>query len=422
MSAVLSMFDRANAISKDMIVMAQDLFARGTTITDGAITLYKSFGPAIDDLAVTLTAVWGGNSLQIGTNAPNSGKLSIALYNGSGTNWPREMCNAAATRAVSSWHGELVRKSTSDIGAIPYPSNNVYCSPDIICSGGSPATAAQIAQWISEPGMNQTPWTPATNADNYFYIRARNLYPGESGGNASLYTYRSSIGPQPPSKWRSVPTMSEGRVSVMTTAAAQGVIITADDPFVFNPGSSGEHLCMIAMISTEYLRNTRPSDSNFDIVTWQKWNGASAWRNIDIPKSRAVSLGLANHNASAEAFRVEAVCRNVPAGTEIRLSSNDSGASFDTGSMRVPGPNGTVSAVVDLPPSHDGTVTVEVAIPGGGLLPKGSSIDLRSVWLVDQAHNEFDRAAVHLALARSALDDDGIAELYMGNFVLVGDA
>lgn len=426
MSDVAEATRPALGVSTELVNAAEDLFALGVTLSDAAIDLYKGYNPNINDLAEVLIAVWA-DSLGVGTANPTTTKLSNALYNAggetSGGNWSQGDCQKAAQKVYAVWHSGLTRKSLTDTGAIPYPSTGgVYMSPDIISNGPNPATDAQLATWTSEAGWKTAPWSNLINAQNYLYVREKNLFPDLLGGTVSLYAYRASIGLTKPSTWQLIRTESGAARSVVS-AVAQNAIGITKDAFVFNPGSSSsEHLCFVALFSTTYFRNPRPGDSNFDAVRWLTWNGSSGWHNADVPNTRPLALGLANLNATPETFRVEAVCRNVPVGTTVSLVSTDAGGGFDSGALPVNRPDDVLSLTVALPGNHDGTVNVTVLAPGGKALPQGAEIDLRYHWLVESDHPEFVDAARHLLLVGRGLEADGRGALYLGNFLLTGGA
>ncbi|WP_148219182.1 hypothetical protein [Azospirillum sp. B510] len=426
MSDVAEAIPTTRVVSKDMVKSAEDMFAQGVTLSDAAVFLYGDYAPNINDLAEVLIAVWA-DSLGVGTASPNTSKLTNTLYNAggdaSGGNWTRNDCQKAAQKVYGVWHSGLVRKSLSDTGAIPYPSTNVYSSPDIICNGATRATDQQLSTWTSTSGWNTAPWVNPVNGQNYVYVREKNLFPDQLGGSVSLYAYRASIGMSLPSTWQLIRTESGAARAVVQAVAQNAIGINSLDPFLFNPGSSGpEHVCFVALFSTSYFRNPRPSDNNFDAVRWLTWNGSTGWHNADVPSTKALALGLANLNATSEAFRIEAVCNNVPVGTTVRLVSTDAQGGFDSGALRATRPDEVLSLTVTLPGKHDGTVNVTVLTADGKALPKGAEIDLRYHWLVEPDHPEFVEVARHLLLTRSGLEADGRGALYMGNFLLTGGA
>jgi hypothetical protein len=402
-----------------LMAAARDLFARSWSAQDAVTRLYGEFHPGIKALAEALAAVWGGVELDIGPSAPNTGRLARLLLSTGA--WPRSVCAVVSAVTLASWHGGLARKSLTDAGALPYPARNQFRSPDIICNGSQRASADEIDRWSSLRGWSEAPWVPPVASNNFLYVRAQNRFPGLIGGQISLYSYRIGIGPRSPSAWKAVPTDSESQFSTLSPVQPGAVLMTADDPFVLNPGGQTA-LALVAMVSTPYLPNTRPPDSNFALANWLRWNGGTAWRSMILPDTDAVSLGLSNHNASPERFRIEVQGRNIPSGTNIRLSSTGPGAVFDSGPLRVPGPNEAVSFDVSLQARHDGTVAVEIETPDRGPLPQDASVVLRNLWLVDAAHDEFDQAAALLVRLGETLDETSTVALSLGECALGGSA
>jgi hypothetical protein len=409
-------------ISPDMVRTAQDLFDQDTNIADASRQLFSSFGPNIDDLAVTLTAVWG-DSLAVGSAAgPNAGKLTTVLANGSGATWPREHCAAAANRALSNWHGGLIRKSRLDVGVIPYPGHSLFLSPDLIATGAEPASAFQRAFWTSAIGRHFGHWEEPADGPNHVCVRVENQFPGEEDARVTLFASRLGIGWTRPSLWKTVPT-AKGKTTVGLVRVANGRMAITADPFAFVPAQDASiHVDFTALVSSPYLKNTRPADSNFDIASWLKWNGGVGWHGLCLMRGGEVSLGLSNVNPTPERFLIEAVCHGLPDGTAIRLFSQQGGVPVDSGPLVLTGGAASASTIVSLPGDYEGTVNVAIDTPEGTGLPAGASVELQNYWLVDSAHDQFERVVLHLARAREALSADDTAHLYIGNCILIGDA
>jgi hypothetical protein len=415
------------AINPEMVTQAKRLFDTGGTLSQSAAKLYTMFGPNIRDLATVLAAVWGAD-LGFCTSELNVKKLSTTLVNASNGAWLKPDCDRVANDTCSVWHGLTNRKSLSDNGALPYPSTNVLQSPDIICNGGAEANDAQRAQWTTPASWQTAPWTAVVNKNNYFYVRGKNMFPGTLGGRITFYQYRANLG-YSPSKWVLVKTDSGSPFAMVNSNSESGLYIN-DDPFVFNPGSAaGEHLCLVAMISTDYLPNPLPSDNNFNYTSWLRFDLASAWHNIDVPKTTALTasslskaetntLAINNMNDEPETFRFEAHCSDVPFGTILQLTSADLG--LDSGLVHISTNNAIVTATAVLPGKYEGDLTVVIKTEDGKPLPPDAVIEVSNFWVVENGHNDFRAAAAHCLQAGQSIDADGTVSLLMGSFTYVG--
>lgn len=326
----------------------------------------------------------------------------------------------AAAAAFQSWHGLLVRANMSDQGVIPRIAD-VTKSPDVVLNGLSPMTVQRlISLW------NQDDYSPA-KGKNYTYGRAQSTNIPVPIAKPTLRMYYSDAGfNPPPQSWVQLFTYDGGSPTSPLQGMNPGKIQPGErcaNSLAFGcelPGPG--HYCLISVAGTEFFTNDPLVQAgNWDTNQWMVQNGGAGWHNIDRTTSNQESLKFYNQDPRPERFAFEARCAKVPAGTKVSLGCSDAALTYPvtSGEVTVSKDYQVVRAEAELPPNFAGTLQVRYQTPGGGLLPEGSAIDVRMVWVIAHGHAHYLDAATRLNdIGGYILGHPMTVE--MGNYSLLG--
>lgn len=182
----------------------------------------------------------------------------------------------------SQWTDLYVRKALDDNGSVPYTGGTWTNSPDIIPYGtavvGNPATTFGGANYGTDQGR-----PTAFEQQNYFYLRAKNLFNGAETGTFYLYYCPQNLFLFP-SLWnQNQLSTSSGKQSVDVSAAKLNDVVVVSEPFTYVP-TSNIHSCLIGRLVTPRNPNPLPQDGDFpnmsDLATFIVNHPNMAWRNV----------------------------------------------------------------------------------------------------------------------------------------------
>jgi|GEM_PF-4332420 len=329
--------------------------------------------------------------------------------------WDPSACLKAATLAFKTWRGLWVRANTAPppLGAIP-KSDPLMASPDVPSAGPQPLTRDALLLnwpkvWSVQAGVGK----------NYANARAQsvNLPVPITQARVRLFWAATSAGVPDPSQWIEMETDIPGDdvLQGFQPGPIQEGRKGATGSFVFSPPKAG-HYCMTALASTEFFKNPLPTGGgNWSINEWLRSNGAAGWCNLDVTGTVRGRLLFFNHDDRPERFEFEVHCHGLAEGTVVTLNAAEPGVSA---SVTASGPVQVLrSGPVTVPANFTGELEVSARTPGDEPLPAGATVEVRTVWLVDEGHRHHaDAVAVH-GFARAAGE---AARVEMGSFTYLG--
>lgn len=337
------------------------------------------------------------------------------------------LANQYATNAMAQWRGIFCRKNINDSGQIPVVGSYTE-SLDIICNGNTPINPQQLIQ-----NWNSTYWQQPSVNKNYIYARCQNMsfLGGITKPVVSMF-YTTGGFNQPPTSWIQCYTTGQNEKTGTISSLVNGniTVVSPDNPltlgeraasegFFFTPTST-DHVCVIAVIGTEFFTNNplNITNSNWDSNEWITHNGAAAWHNVDPQLNLVDTLKFYNQDDTSEDFYFSALCRNVPVGTKISLKNTDAAAAFDTGVTEVSSSTQEIRQAVTLPAKYEGALHVQLEAPGGKKLPHNAAVEITMYWRIKPSHAHYAQAAKRLGVVPTQADKEVL--LALGSFTIIG--
>lgn len=390
--------------------------------TEAMYKVYQKMSPKLtfQDIANVFSAVYADTYWDL--TYMDSAILSKSMVQAMGLS--RSLADQYASTAMDQWRGILCRKNIQDTGVIPVKSD-YSGSLDIVCNGDTELMPEQlINEW------NNTFWKQPTVGKNYVYTRCQNrLFDGDlaanKGENLKVQMFYTTGGfNQPPSSWVQCLTAKGGE--------QKGKVVTLDgklesgdrgasEGFFFSP-KSADHVCVIAVVETEFFKDNDPtqhSNGNWNSTTWITHNGAGAWHNVNPQMNVKDSLSFFNQDGCDEDFVIRALCRNVPKGSKICLKSENPGAQFDTGMIKIDNPSQMIEKRFTLPAHFAGDLTVHAEGPDGKMLPEMSALALSMDWVLSPKHQHYMDAVEKKGRAKELRNGTDI-ELNVGEYTITG--
>jgi hypothetical protein len=334
-----------------------------------------------------------------------------------------EEARVFAKTAFTQWRGVLARKTTNDVGTIPYPTGDFTLSVDIVCNNNFPPSTNQLIDDWNSPFYAR----PRVGS-NYVYVRCQNFKFGGAITKPQAQLFYTQAGfNAPPSAWIQLYTdasgssvgdilLHGGKTGPMTSNNPHGV----SEAFIFYPTSS-DHICILGIISSEFFANNPFIYSgNWNSATWIRNNGAAVWHNEDPQISEKPLLKFYNQDSKPEKFAFEAHCKNVPEGTVVALNFKDSKLqNFNSDNMTISSKSQNVETETVVPANYKGDLEVVINTPDGKLLPEGASVEVKMSWLLDPDHDQYLDAANLLGANKNARAS-GNMKVPMGSFTFLG--
>jgi hypothetical protein len=223
------------------------------------------------------------------------------------------------------WDDIYMRDNFGDTGEVPCKSPGWTSSPDIIPNGVN--LLSDPVKYLKDNWDKDVGQQTVLNQQNYFYVRAKNLFNGERKGTFKVYYCPQHLFLFP-SLW------SEGQLKtssgidfVSATAQKIGDLVIPDEPFTLPPSESEEHHCMIAQVITDGHPNPLPpAGSIADTNALAKFildHPNYVWRNISLVKKDIPTFthnfGLESGNEDSQImFQLE--CKNITPGSFVAFS------------------------------------------------------------------------------------------------------
>jgi hypothetical protein len=389
----------------------------GFTLVECAPELYRNYpGTPAPDLAAVLAAVWPDQA--------TSATLMTALTECLNADGSRAYDDSTAKQAAMSGsgfaHDLYMRDSLSDDGEIPYQAG-VYQSPDIVPNPADPSALG--TQWNSDLGTNVVT-SPGLNR---IYVRAWNAYPGPQNGSVFLYWSLPSM-LMTPSRWS--PNMianQNGTNHANLVAAATGVAVVGDAPFLWSPENPPEdHFCLISQVVTQFQPDTIPADDALEnFVEWVRDHPGVAWRNtttVGVKPGTGLDLTVSFGNPESIAldYLLAVDCTGLPLGTTVTVSCPVSGPQPPINSTTTISqePEQTILVPSQLPPSFNAVLVITVLPPAGTELPEKMTVIPRNMLQDPPQPALAAKAVAPAALGLDAAATDGTL-LYLGDYVFV---
>jgi hypothetical protein len=394
-------------------------FNNGDFDTTAIVRVFNALPPraaTLNNVAAIVSAIYADTYWSL--TFMDQSILSSHLVKALGVN--QGDADAAASFALRTWRGMLVRGDTNDVGT-PMPRGVLTASIDDIINGTDPI----------DPTIGLNQWTSAffNQADglkNFCYTRAQSINVAVPITQAKARMFFTDQGfNQPPQSWHEMLTSDTSALTApmmtMTMDPDQPIHPTdraiCSDGFIFTPAGKG-HYCLLAVVSTEFFTNDPLSSSgNWSSMQWISSNGAAGWHNVDVTSSAKASLKFYNQDPRPERFSVTAHCQNVPAGTKVSLLA--SGNTLGIEPQTITGIYQAVSAEGELPANYAGEVTINVETPNGNPLPANAVIEVQGRWILPKGHRDYAKAVAHFGAYRAAQADEPL-DLPVGSVRFIG--
>ena len=325
-----------------------------------------------------------------------------------------------ANLACSYWGGLVVRANLTDQDNIPR-GGTVTISPDVIISDVPLTSAEIIKDW------NRTIWSPG--ARNYVYGRAQSINMGVDIKKAVLRAYISEAGiAPPPEAWVQLYTSkgnkdvaplktTDGKTTLrITERAASG----GGDGFEFTTPKSG-HYCVIVVARSEFFRNDPLASSGvWDSLVWLRNNGAVGWHAVNVTTAGTHALKYWNRDETPQNFTFRLNANKLPKGTKVSLVDTHPGLRSISASLTVSGAHHHATTEARIPAKHEGKLQVTIKTPSGGVLPKGSSVEVAQYWQILPDHKDYAKAVAHLGEFEAFVKREPI-EVRVGAYAFAGE-
>lgn len=226
----------------------------------------------------------------------------------------------------------FLRADFGDTGSVP-ATGLLSTSPDIIPSGIAPIAdpVKVFTDNYANTGANGKDLV--ANAQNYVYMRGKNLHNGPESGTLQLYYSPASLLLYPNLWSQNQLKTSAGKATVPVSAKNLGDIVVGQDPFTWVPQipSSGDHYCLIGRVVTPSHPNPIPPIGNIsDFASYIAHNRGMGWRNVVVvDKGSPTFTNSIGYNQGEMGGNMYVAIKgiSVPKGAEVTFSCGDSGPS-----------------------------------------------------------------------------------------------
>jgi hypothetical protein len=186
---------------------------------------------------------------------------------------------------MSTYDGVLLRTALDDKGDLPYKGGIVYLSPDIIPRGTDPYTDPQ--KTLSDDYDKDEGTSLTKNADNYFYMRGKNLSTESISGNFYVYVMEPNLFIYP-DQWKdkglrvASSTEKDPVYNSPFPSTAPGQIAVTTDPFIWHPDTTTHHCAMGRIVSAKNPNPIPQTGTVSSLAAWIINQGGYCWRNLTI--------------------------------------------------------------------------------------------------------------------------------------------
>jgi hypothetical protein len=231
---------------------------------------------------------------------------------------------------MGNYNDIYMRAYLGDPGNVPrstsYP---LSASPDLIPYGTQPVT--DVNSLLLDSSWNQVYDTKLViNQTNYLYMRAQNLGTTTTSGVFSLYYAPSSLLLWP-SVWQQNQLLTQAGESTQTLTLAANAKGVTPSAFAWNTATppSGDHYCLIGMVSTPGHPATVPTDGSItNFANWIANTGSFAWHNVSTTSAGSPTwTKTVNYEQGTTASDIyfQIVCSNVPVNSQVAFSCGEAG-------------------------------------------------------------------------------------------------
>ncbi len=305
---------------------------------------------------------------------------------------------------MSMYDDLFFRTNLNDTGQLPIPSP-AYTSPDIIPYGITPTPRPK--EFFAENYANDVGQNLLENADNYIYLRAKNLAKESRSGSVWLYALKANLNLYP-DLWKnyalqtSDKNVDNNRLNVIS-ADSRGIAVT-DNPFVWR-APSPDHYCLVSRVVTDEHPSDIPDVQHVtDLTEFILDNPGFGWRNVTIvsaDKPDTTTKGIHFvQGTEAATVTFDILCTNVPEGALVEFSAGTPGPSPLISLSKTP----VGRSLPDDDDNYNWHTGVDCHVPAGyetdidysywsnGTTPvPGMSITIRAVNIVSDDHRLYSR-------------------------------
>ncbi|HWZ16072.1 MAG TPA: C1 family peptidase [Mucilaginibacter sp.] len=223
----------------------------------------------------------------------------------------------------------FLRDNLDDAGTVP-AAGTLSTSPDIIPFGTAPV--ADPVSFFTNNYNSDVGQDLIANAQNYIYMRAKNLSSGSDNGSFSLYYSPASLLLYPSLWQNNILKTSDGATSVPIPSTNQGNVAVGANPFTWQPQMiSGDHYCLIGRIVTTANPNPIPQTGTIqDFASYIANNRGMGWRNVVVVNNGSPTFTqTVNYTQGTQAAQMAVIitCTNVPVGAQVAFSCGTPGPS-----------------------------------------------------------------------------------------------
>ncbi len=239
-----------------------------------------------------------------------------------------ELSHKSLAAAATQYNDIFLRANLGDNGSVP-ATGTLSTSPDIIPYGLAPVNnpvSFFTNNYSQDVGKDLT-----ANAQNYLYMRGKNLMNGPETGTLALYYSPASLLLYPDMWQQNQLKTSTGASTVPVSAAKLGDIVVGADPFVWTPQmpNPGDHFCLVGQVVTPSHPNPIPATGSIsDFASWVANNRGIGWRNVVVVNSGSPTLTQSvsySQGTEAGSMYVAIQGTGIPAGAQVSFSSGTPG-------------------------------------------------------------------------------------------------
>lgn len=227
---------------------------------------------------------------------------------------------------MGQYKGILVRQNLQDTGSVPRTGGWTAC-PDLIPYGTEPVQ--QPTDFFRSNYNQDVGKVLVANAENYVYVRGKNLTDSPLTGTARLFYAPQNLFLYP-SVWlqNTMTTMNGSETSEISNVMPNSTGVTVD-PFTWIPSDINDHHAFISIVSTpEHPYETQlPGDtitSLNELAAWIAKTGGIGLHNVKIIEAGAPVFTNCTHlpaSSTLEKITFTITAENAPVGTEVSFSS-----------------------------------------------------------------------------------------------------
>lgn len=296
---------------------------------------------------------------------------------------------------MSTYNDLFLRDNLSSTGEVP-GQGTISTSPDLIPYGTSPVN--DPVDFFTDNYGSDVGQDLIANAQNYLYMRAKNLSDSATTGSFYLYYSKASLLLYP-SQWQNnALSTSSGSNSVPIPSTAAGAIAVGADPFTWQPQMiNDDHYCLIGRIVTDAHPNPIPATGSIDdFAKYIAGNPGMGWRNVKVIDSGSPTFTMPvqyNQGSTSGTMSIIMTCTNVPAGAQVAFSCGTPGPNpvINLPQTQVTNASSFIAGVTSVIPANWNSTITYSYWANGTNPPAGWNITLMVVYFVNQENELFEK-------------------------------